>query len=135
MTEYRRVLRFAAAPAVLAGALLVATASPASAWVHDGYLEQFEFGLYWDAGSRGCVFDSNNDDASLTNDYFTGPSGCGGRGQKVNDNTYSYKNLDINGFHVYTDINYSGIMGSIPAGYTGDASQNFKNSISSLSWY
>ncbi|MFD9411102.1 hypothetical protein ACFWBN_29320 [Streptomyces sp. NPDC059989] len=135
MNKNLRALRFAAAPAAIAAALLVTTASPASAWVHDGYLEQFEFGLYWDAGQQGCVFDSNNDDPNLTNDYFTGPAGCGGRGQNVNDNTYSYKNLDVYGRYVYTNSNYSGIRGSVPKGWTGDASSNFKNSISSLEWY
>ncbi|MFD9379113.1 hypothetical protein ACFWBH_26865 [Streptomyces sp. NPDC059999] len=135
MNKNKRVLRLALAPVAVAGALLVSTASPASAWVHDGYLEQFEFGLYWDSGQRGCVFDSNNDDENLNNDTFHGPSGCGGLGKGVNDNTYSYKSLDIKGRNVYTNSNYGGIRGSVPAGHTGDASSNFKNSISSLRWY
>lgn len=136
MTKNLRGLRFAIAPAAIAAALLLPTAGPAAAWVHDGYMEQYEFGLYWDYLNTGaCVFDSNNDDPNLTDDYFTGPTGCGGRGQNVNDNTYAYKNLDVYGRYVYTDANYSGLTGSIPAGYSGNASANYRNTISSLSWY
>uniref|UniRef100_A0AAU2JTB6 Peptidase inhibitor family I36 n=1 Tax=Streptomyces sp. NBC_00049 TaxID=2903617 RepID=A0AAU2JTB6_9ACTN len=135
MNKNLRGLRLAAAPAAIAAALLVVTASPASAWVHDGYIEKFEFGLYYEYGPSGCVFDSNNDDERLTDNTFYGPAGCDGRTQNVNDNTRAYKNLDINGWYVYTDVNYKGIQGSIPAGYTGNASANFKDSISSIYWY
>ncbi|MFF4370307.1 hypothetical protein [Streptomyces sp. NPDC001594] len=135
MNKNLRALRLAAAPMAVAAAFLITATSPASAWVHDGYLERFEFGLYWDDNSRGCVFDSNNDDDHLTDDTFTGPAGCGGRGKGVNDNTTSYNNSDIYGRYVYTDVNYGGIRGSIPAGYIGNASSNYRNSISSLRWY
>ncbi|MFD7262526.1 hypothetical protein [Streptomyces sp. NPDC059874] len=135
MNENLRGLRLAAAPAAIAAALLVATASPASAWVHGGYLEQFEFGLYYEYGPSGCVFDSNNDDPTLTDNTFYGPAGCDGRTQNVNDNTRAYKNLDINGRRVYTDADYKGIQGSIPPNYTGNATANFKDSISSIWWY
>lgn len=135
MNKNLRGLRLVAAPVAVAAALLAAAAFPASAWVHDGNLEQFEFGLYYQYGPSGCVFDANNDDPTLTDNNFNGPSGCDGRTQNVNDNTRAYKNLDSNGWRVYTDSNYKGIQGSIPVGYTGNATTNFRDSISSIYWY
>lgn len=141
MNKSLRGLRLVAAPAAIAAALLVATAAPASAGVHDGYLEQQEMGLYYLAGSgkgsgaNSCIFDYNNDDDDFTDNRFYGPAGCHGRTDWVNDNTESYWNRDIYGWRVWTDWHYSGIRGSIPIGHVGDASSTFKNKISSSSWY
>ncbi|MFG2984092.1 hypothetical protein ACGFYQ_23025 [Streptomyces sp. NPDC048258] len=135
MNKNLRGLRLAAAPAAIAAALLVATAAPASASVHDGYLEQYEMGLYYLVDRGGCVFDYNNDDDTFTDNKFYGPAGCHGRTDWVNDNTESYWNRDVFGWNVYTDWNYGGIKGSIPIGHIGNASSNFKNKISSSRFY
>ncbi|MEJ8642977.1 peptidase inhibitor family I36 protein [Streptomyces sp. MS1.HAVA.3] len=135
MNKGFRKLGITAVPAALAGAVILAMAAPASASPRDGYLEQHEFGMYWEAGRSGCVFDINNDDPNFTDNYFAGPAGCGGRGQNTNDNTESYWNRDAFGWNVYTDVNWKGIKGSIPIGHIGDASSNFRNKISSSDFY
>ncbi|MEV7525020.1 peptidase inhibitor family I36 protein [Streptomyces sp. NPDC091371] len=135
MNKNLRGLRLAAAPAAIAVAMLVGAAAPASAWARDGYLEPEEMGLYYLVNRGGCVFDYNNNEETLTDNQFNGPAGCDGRTKGVNDNTESYWNRDNVGWYVYTDWKYGGIKGSIPSGYTGNASANYKNKISSSSWY
>lgn len=118
-----------------AGALLLAaTGTAAAATEKNGYLEASEFGLYYNSNSGGCVFDLFGSDWNFVNDYFTGPWGCAGAGGLIDDDTASYKNRDTYTWRVATDPNLGGLVGSLPPGYTGNASANFKNKISSATF-
>ncbi|MCT9074989.1 peptidase inhibitor family I36 protein [Streptomyces fulvoviolaceus] len=124
---------------VAVGGLALSTAGPAAAVDQDdGILEAGEFGLYYNSGRGGCVFDllaGDNDFAN--NDFKDRPTyvNCPGEGQTVNDNTASYWNRDTTTWYVYTDSYHEGTRGDLPAGYIGDATSTFKNEISSGYWY
>ncbi|MFD3945592.1 hypothetical protein [Streptomyces sp. NPDC058579] len=127
----KRVMK-AAVAAVAVGGFLLGTAGTASAAIDkDGRLESGEFGLYYNSGLGGCVFDVAADN-NFADDYFKGGS-CSGNGQTTNDNTASYWNRSVFTQYVFTDWYKEGIQGSLPSGYSGDASSNFKNKISSTS--
>ncbi|UGY92685.1 peptidase inhibitor family I36 protein [Streptomyces gobiensis] len=115
--------------AVATAGLLIGTTTSAAADFKDGVLETNEFGLYYNSGLGGCVFDVYDSDSDFSNDKFKGS--CSGSGQTTNDNTASYWNRDnVFDYYVYTDANYRGSWGTIPSGYSGDASSTFKNEIS-----
>ncbi|MFF4304608.1 hypothetical protein [Streptomyces sp. NPDC001601] len=121
------------AATMFAGTVLAGAGSAYAATNLNGHLESGEFGLYYNSGGLGCVRDSFYDDNTFVGDNFKDPSGvnCAGEGQTTNDNTASYWNRDAYQWEVDTDAYRSGIKGWIPAGYSGDASSNFKNEISS----
>ncbi|MBD0707169.1 MULTISPECIES: peptidase inhibitor family I36 protein [unclassified Streptomyces] len=128
-TALRRVAVTALALAALGGGAL-ATAGSASAATHkNGYLESGELGLYYSPDRGGAVFDLYVGDDDFSDDWFPGPGT--GAGQPVNDNTASYWNNDFYTWLVYTDARRGGIQGSLPAGYIGNATANFRNKISS----
>ncbi|MFE3073195.1 peptidase inhibitor family I36 protein [Streptomyces sp. NPDC059247] len=131
-TALRRVAATAVALAAL-GAGALATAGSASATTKNGSLETGEFGLFYNSGQGGAVFDLYIADDNFDDDWFPGPGN--GAGQKVNDNTASYWNADSLTWWVYTDAYAGGVEGSLPPGYLGDASSNFKNKISSAYHY
>ncbi|MEU4092629.1 peptidase inhibitor family I36 protein [Streptomyces sp. NPDC026673] len=119
----------AAIAAATAGLMISTTPSAAAIGFRDGVLEVNEFGLYYNSGNAGCVFDVYDSDANFSNDKFKGS--CSGSGQTTDDNTASYWNRDsIFDYYVYTDPDYHGSWGTIPAGYRGNASATFKNEIS-----
>ncbi|MDG5801306.1 peptidase inhibitor family I36 protein [Streptomyces ossamyceticus] len=109
----------------------LATAGTASAVGGNGYLESGEFGEYYNSNQGGCVWDLVTEDSQFNNNWFVGPSGCAGRNVTVNDNTASYWNRQGVTWDVYTDANYGGVHGWIPAGNQGNYSSNFKNEVSS----
>lgn len=121
------------AAAVSVGAMLLTAAGPAAAVEKNGYLDDSEFGLYFNSNTGGCVFDLFSSDWNFTNDLFTGPV-CVGFNQLVNDDTASYHNRDSYTWKVGTDVNLGGLVGSVPPGYVGNASLNFKNKISSATF-
>ncbi|MEU0742511.1 peptidase inhibitor family I36 protein [Streptomyces sp. NPDC006134] len=130
-TTVRRLSRMALAVTAVAG-IGLASAPSASALTKDGALEAYEFGLYYNSGQLGCVFDLANSDWNFSGDTFWKVSGtCNGIGQSTNDNTASYRNRDNETWWVYTDADGDGAEGTLPAGYAGDASSTFKNEISS----
>ncbi|MFD0146559.1 MULTISPECIES: hypothetical protein [unclassified Streptomyces] len=129
----KRVMRAAVAAVAMGGFLLGTAGTASAAYDKDGKLESGEFGLYYNSGLVGCVFDVAADN-DFSNDYFKAPSGsCNGKGQTTNDNTASYWNRSVFTQYVFTDWYKEGIQGSLPSGYSGDASSNFKNEISSTS--
>lgn len=132
MNKTLRKLAVGGAAAVSASALLMGTAGPAAAWARDGNLETHEFGLFYRTGNVGCVFDLAGEDRNFDDDTFR--SGCDGAGARVNDNTESYWNRDAYRWKVGTDKNLGGNVGTLPAGYWGDASSTFKNKISSATF-
>ncbi|MGW6691764.1 hypothetical protein [Streptomyces sp. NPDC054961] len=134
MNKVIRKLATGCAAAVSVGAVLVATAGPSAATERNGYLEDSEFGLYYNSNSGGCVFDLYGSDWNFTNDYFTGPYNCTGIAGLVDDDTASYRNRDTYTWRVATEINLGGLVGSIPPGYVGNASINFKNKITSATF-
>ncbi|WP_418959334.1 hypothetical protein [Streptomyces tritici] len=130
----KRVMR-AAFAAVAVGGILMGTAGPAAAaYDKDGKLESGEFGFYYNSGRVGCIFDTSTDN-NFADDRFKDPSNvnCAGEGQTTNDNTASYWNRSVFVEYVWTDWYKEGIRGSLPVGYYGDASDTFKNKISSCS--
>ncbi|MBD0707174.1 MULTISPECIES: peptidase inhibitor family I36 protein [unclassified Streptomyces] len=127
-TALRRVAVTALALAALGGGAL-ATAGSASALQRDGYMEAEEFGLYYSPDRGGAVFDLRNSDEDFTNDRFLGTGA--GAGQSVDNNTASYWNNDTYRWLVYTGTYRQGIVGSLPPGYIGNATVNFRNQISS----
>lgn len=132
MNKTLRKLVVGGTAAVSASALLMGAAGPAAAWARDGNLENHEFGLFYRTGNVGCVFDLSGEDRNFDDDTFR--SGCDGAGARVNDNTESYWNRDAYRWKVGTDKNLGGNVGTLPAGYWGDASATFKNTISSATF-
>ncbi|MET8129170.1 peptidase inhibitor family I36 protein [Streptomyces sp. NPDC005231] len=123
-----RLGALAAVAAATAG-LLISTTISAAATSKNGVLETYEFGLYYNSGYAGCVFDVYDSDNNFSDDKFKGS--CSGSGQTTNDNTASYWNRDdVFDYYVYTDADYHGSWGTIPSGYKGNASSTFKNEIS-----
>ncbi|MFF0423175.1 hypothetical protein [Streptomyces sp. NPDC004520] len=133
-TALRRVATTAIALAAL-GLGALATAGSASATERNGYLEGGEFGLYYNSGPAGAVWDLyyEDPDFSAGNQRFPGPGN--GTGELVNDNTAGYNNRDSVRWWVYTDAYAGGDEGSLPAGYIGTSTATFKNRISSAYYY
>ncbi|MFJ8858477.1 hypothetical protein ACIRD8_08565 [Streptomyces sp. NPDC102451] len=124
----RKVLRAAATTSLVLSAIAVSAGS-ASAAGKDGYVTSGEFGLFCFQNQTNSVFDLLVDDANFNNDYFKGSQSCSGH--TTNDWTESYLNLDTFEWSVHTDANGNGTAGYLPAGYRGNASAKFKNTISS----
>lgn len=117
--------------ALLVAACSLATAGPSQA--ADGTLSAGELGLFYNSDRGGAVFDlpAHGWDTNLGNDYFKGSGN--GAGQVVGNNTASYWNRTTdNSLLVYTGTNFTGSYGYIPAGYIGNATATFKNTISSV---
>jgi len=122
--QIRRALTMLIACAAVVLSILIST-TPASATEKNGVVEIGEFGLYLSTGSSGTVFDLYMADLDFSNDVFPGTS------IPANDNTESYRNRDVYWWHVWTDANYAGSHGCLAAGYVGDASPTYKDTISS----
>lgn len=118
--------------ALSVSAVLLGTAGPAAAGARDGSLEYQEFGLYYYRGQSGCVFDLTGTDMNFSDDKYRGS--CGSSGKGVNDTTESYWNRDNFAWKVGTDKNLDGSVGEIPSAYSGDASDKFRNKISSADY-
>lgn len=136
MMRTDRVIRKASAFAVAAvvmGGVVLGSAGSAAASHADGILESGEIGLYYNSGQGGCVFDVYVYDNDFTDNRFKDPSSinCAGEGETTNDNTASYRNRWSGTYYVWTDVFREGIRGSIPGGYVGNATDNYKNKISS----
>ncbi|MEU9172090.1 peptidase inhibitor family I36 protein [Streptomyces sp. NPDC048420] len=126
----RRVVTVAAA-ALAATSLALAAAPVASAATgKNGALESREFGLYYNTNRGGCVFDLLVEDTNFSGDYFKG-SGCNGLGQSTNDNAASYWNRDTYTWYVYTDKSAGGVEGWLDGNTYSNASEDFKNEVSS----
>jgi hypothetical protein len=122
--RFKRTLAgLAAGGALVAGALIAG--APADAAGKNGSCESGEFCLYYLQNQGGYVFDLYVSDTDFSNDVFPGTS------ISANDNTESYRNRDSYYWHVFTNANYGGSHGCLPAGYVGNASATFKNTISS----
>ncbi|OKK09991.1 hypothetical protein [Streptomyces sp. CB02400] len=133
----RRVSSLAVA-AIAVGGFTLGVATPAAAATHNnGTLESSEFGLYYNSSLGGCVFDLGAAENDFADFRFKDPSSvnCSGEGQSTNDNTASYRNRASYTWYVWTDHFQEGTRGSLPGGYSGNASSTFKNEISSASWY
>jgi hypothetical protein len=113
---------------IVALTAVMATAAPASATDRNGVLEVGEFGLFYTQNQGGPVMDLFNSDANFSGQNFPGTS------ISANDNTESYWNRDSFWWHVFTNANYTGSHGCLPAGYSGNASATFTNTISSAYW-
>ncbi|MFE5729784.1 hypothetical protein [Streptomyces sp. NPDC056528] len=124
----RFLLRAAATAGLLLGAVAVSTGSAGAAG-KDGWVTSGEFGLFCFQDQQNSVFDLYVSDDNFANDYFKGSQSCAGH--TTNDWTESYLNLDSYEWSVHTNSGGGGSDGYIPAGYRGNASSTFKNSISS----
>ncbi|MEU8503708.1 hypothetical protein AB0C40_03055 [Streptomyces brevispora] len=129
----RRAATVALAVTALAGAGLATAGNAFAEYApKDGYLDGGEFGLYYNSNTAGCVFDLYSGDSNFYGDTFRPYVGsCSGQGQSTNDNTASYHNNDTYRWYVYTNSDAGGSEGNLPAGYIGNASATFKNTISS----
>ncbi|MFD9032007.1 peptidase inhibitor family I36 protein [Streptomyces sp. NPDC059567] len=132
-TAIRRVAATAIALAAIGAGALATAGSASAASGKNGYLENGELGLFYNSGQSGAVFDLFSADTNFSGDTFPGPGA--GAGQSANDNTASYWNADSYVWWVYTDANAGGVEGSLPVGYIGNATSNFKNKISSAYHY
>jgi hypothetical protein len=107
-------------------ASVIITAAPANAATgKNGVLESGEFGLFYLQNQSGYVFDLFVSDSNFADDVFPGTA------ISANNNTESYSNRDVVWWHVFTGASYTGSHGCLPAGYDGNASATFKNTISS----
>ncbi|MDQ1711901.1 MAG: hypothetical protein QOE45_1351 [Frankiaceae bacterium] len=102
--------------------------TPAGAAPKDGFVDVGEFGLYYAQGSTGTVLDLLVDDSDFSNDNFPGTT------VGANNNTASYRNRDTFWWHVYTGAGYTGSHGCLAAGYVGNASPAFHNTITSAEY-
>ncbi|WP_338697482.1 hypothetical protein V2W30_16920 [Streptomyces sp. Q6] len=129
----RRAATLALAVTALTGAGLATAGSAFAVYApKDGYLDGGEFGLYYNSDQGGCVFDLYSSDTNFSGDYFKAFVGsCNGQGQSTNNNTASYHNNDTYRWYVYTGSDATGSEGNLPAGYVGNASSTFKNTITS----
>jgi hypothetical protein len=121
----KRGLAAAGAAAAASIAIFGVAGSPAQAAGKDGVVDSGEFGLYYVTGSSGLVFDLFVSDNNFSGDVFPGTS------ISANDNTESYRNRDSFYWHVFTAAGYGGSHGCLSAGYVGNASATYKNTISS----
>ncbi|MEU9303937.1 hypothetical protein [Streptomyces sp. NPDC048269] len=124
----RNSLRALAATGLVLGAFTVSAGS-ASAAGKDAWLTNGEFGLFCFQNQNESVFDLYSSDSNFIDDYFGGSKSC--YNQITNDQTESYWNLDTYEWSVHTDWNGGGSDGYLAAGYKGNASFTFKNTISS----
>jgi len=121
----KRGLAAAGAATAASIAILGLAGAPAQATGKNGVVESGEFGLYYVTGSSGLVFDLFVSDSNFSGDVFPGTS------ISANDNTESYRNRDSFYWHVFTAAGYGGSHGCLPAGYVGNASATYRNTISS----
>ncbi|MFJ8233118.1 hypothetical protein ACIQ9E_24720 [Streptomyces sp. NPDC094448] len=136
MTESTLKMRFGRSALSVAAAVCISLtmAGTANAAEDDGRLDDTEFGLYYNSNNAGCVFDIWVGDADFRNNYFKSPSillNCSGIGRLVDNDAASYWNRAHETFYVFTGYKGGGLEGSIPAGYSGNASTNYKNALSS----
>jgi Peptidase inhibitor family I36 len=122
----QRLLPIAAATGLVVGLVGLAAPSADAATGKNGTVESGEFGLYWLTGSSGLVFDLYVSDTDFANDVFPANHSI-----RANDNTESYRNRDTYYWHVYTNKDGGGAHGCLPAGYVGNSSSTFTNTISS----
>ncbi|MGW2588893.1 hypothetical protein ACWCXC_01265 [Streptomyces sp. NPDC001515] len=102
----------------------------------DGYVDEYELGLYYSPNQTGCVFDLYMAEQNFQGYTFKPYSGtCSGQGQPVDNNTASYYNRDTATWWVYTGSWATGSEGSLPPGHIGNASTGFRNQISSAYHY
>ncbi|MDQ0797342.1 hypothetical protein [Streptomyces sp. B1I3] len=135
-----RNLGRAAVTTTAAIGVILATVSIASAADRDGTLNDGEFGLYYNSDQKGCVFDDGQPgvaigDGNLSDNKFISSSiylGCAGQGQSVDNNAAAYWNRAHETIWVYTGVAGGGLEGSLPSGYAGNASLNYKNAITSF---
>ncbi|WP_147962218.1 MULTISPECIES: hypothetical protein [unclassified Streptomyces] len=135
-----RTLGRAAVTTTVAIGVTLGTVSFASAAERDGTLNDGEFGLYYNSNQKGCVFDDGGlgvaaGDADLSGDKFISSSiyvSCAGQGQTVDNNAAAYWNRTYGTIWVYTGVKGGGLEGSLPSGYAGNASANYKNAITSF---
>ncbi|MFJ4779855.1 hypothetical protein [Streptomyces sp. NPDC088762] len=132
MDKAMRKLAASSVAAVSVAAILLGTAGPAAAWARDGSLENQEFGLFYWRGQSGCVFDLVTNDLNFSDDKYQGS--CSASGTWINDTTESYWNRDVYAWKVGTDKDLGGNVGEIPSAYWGDASDAFRNKISSAKY-
>lgn len=128
-----RLTRITALTAVATLAAAVAMASPAHA--SNGVVGPGEFGLYYSPGSTGWVVEFtrpaswDQNDKDLRNNYFYGTTVI------ADNNTASYRNYDDRYvWYVYTGYSQTGTRGCLPAGWVGNASSTFRNTISSVGY-
>lgn len=122
-----RLTKITALTAVATFAAAVAMASPAQASTeHNGIVEAGEFGLYYSQGSSGLVFDMFYPSYGFQADVFPLNHSI-----RVDNNTASYRNRTNSAATVATGYNWTGAYGCLPAGYVGNASTTFRNTISS----
>ncbi|MDX3534450.1 hypothetical protein PV721_08725 [Streptomyces sp. MB09-01] len=124
----RTILRGVAATALTLSALGLGMGT-ANADERDGYLTETEFGLFCYENQENSVFDLFSGDKNFGDDFFKGSRSCAG--QMVNDNTRSYLNRSNCGWYVLTNIDWQGSQGFVPSGYRGNATDTFKDRISS----
>ncbi|MGW1768973.1 hypothetical protein ACWCQL_33630 [Streptomyces sp. NPDC002073] len=125
----RTCLRALATALALAAALTTGVSSATAAVDKDGILDPGEFGLFCLQNQGGAVFDMYTADANFRDNYFKGSLACAQH--TTNDYTESYLNRDTAEWSVYTEAYRGGYVGFLPAGYRGNASTLYRNTITS----
>lgn len=133
MTGKRLLGRSAAIAAALVAVALgnLATAGSASASTQrNGVLSKGEFGLFYNTGERGAVFDVYWEDTNLKGNYFPQNPNI-----QVNDNTGSCWNKDSYRWYYFEDAYGGGDHEWMPAGYAGTFYGDLRNGVSSVYFY
>lgn len=121
------------AVAVLGGAGL-ATASPASASVRDGYCQSGEFCYFYNSISGGYFHGSGSDFKSSLSNYGSSHPGCyefrspgAGRYQCIKNNAAAYWNKSKHNVRIYENTGYKGRYVTVKAGSWGNLPSWLKN--------
>ena len=136
-TTRRRLVGVALAACAVTGLTIASAGAASAATSKNGSVESGEFGMYYHSDYAGCAFDLIVSDDNFANDYFRSStsSTCSGQGQTTNNNTASNWNRDVFEWYVYTGASHTSLEGSLPVGWYGNFSANYKNAVTSAYWY
>lgn len=130
MRTLNKILTTATAAAVLGGAVLATTATPASAAGRNGVCDSGEFCYYFNSNNKGSISDFTGSVA----DYGTKQPSCydfkgvgNGKGKCVKNNAASVWNRSGKTARVYFNSNYSGKYQDFKPGAKGNLDSSLKN--------
>lgn len=112
----------------------VATASPASASVRDGYCQTGEFCYFYNSVSDGTLHGSGSDFTASVSNYGSTQPDCydfrspgAGRGMCIKNNAAAYWNRSSHSVRIYENTGYQGRSITVAPGAWGNLPSWLKN--------
>lgn len=124
--NFKRAIQSVMVTTMALGAVGLVSGSASAATSGNGYCESGDPCFYYLKQQGSYIFDPEMNIPNFAPMDYTRNTNI-----SPNDNTLSYWNRSSKEWSVYTNSFRGGIHGWIPAGYKGDASSNFENTISS----